>query len=96
MGSLPTPPSTSSSIPTSSPTPTSSPPQRRPNWTPPLQGERCPRSLPRNRRGTTWRGSGGPGIGNFHDDDIQDDGDHDADDDDEDEDDDGDGIDVND
>ena len=60
-----------------------------PNWTHRLQGERCPRSLPRNRKGRTWRGSGGPGIGNFHDDDIQDDGDDDDDDD-------GDGIDVND
>ena len=61
-----------------------------------LQGERCPRSLPRNRKGRTSRGSGGPGIGNFHDDDIQDDDDDDADDDDDDGDDDGDGIDVND
>ena len=51
-----------------------------PNLTHRLQGERCPRSLPRNRKGRTSRGSGGPGIGNFHDDDIQDDDDDDDDD----------------
>ena len=43
-----------------------------PNLTHRLQVERCPRSLPRNRKGRTSRGSGGPGIGNFHDDDNQD------------------------
>ena len=43
-----------------------------PNLTHRLQGERCPRSLPQNRKVRTSRGSGGPGIGNFHDDDIQD------------------------
>ena len=51
-----------------------------PNLTHRLQGERCPRSLPRNRKGRTSRGSGGPGIGNFHDDDIQDDDDDEDDD----------------
>ena len=44
-----------------------------PNLTHRLQEERCPRSLPRNRKGRTSRGSGGPGIVSFHDDDyIQD------------------------